>query len=295
MCPPGLVRTCRPEPDWHRGFKQVVRDGGTVDRHKGLVGARRMAVNVAREDLFAGAALAREQHGGRRGGNPRSQGEQRSRRWILGNDAVKVLGLGPHTVAVDQFEQAGRLEWLGQVIAGPGAHRRDRALDITEGGHQNHRDMGMDRPDLAQQAETVQWLHLNVADHQAELPPRHRRERLAAVRSRTDHVASEFQRNAQRIAQVVIVLNDQEWQRMHADILNSTRQRSNWRRRQGQTQPELATFAWHRAYADTAAVRFGHRAYDRNAVSRILPPALHACTAFSSKLSSAPPSACRST
>ena len=45
-------------------LEQRLRDRGAVHRHEGLVAARRLRVDRAREHLLAGAALAREQHRG---------------------------------------------------------------------------------------------------------------------------------------------------------------------------------------------------------------------------------------
>ena len=44
------------------GLEQVARQGGAVERHEGLAGPRRGGMEVAGEDLLAGAGLAANQH-----------------------------------------------------------------------------------------------------------------------------------------------------------------------------------------------------------------------------------------
>src|ERR1051326_2679858 len=45
------------------GFQKIFRDGGAIDGDERLVGARALAVNVAREDFFTGSRFAGDQDG----------------------------------------------------------------------------------------------------------------------------------------------------------------------------------------------------------------------------------------
>ena len=46
------------------GLDEVLRDGRAVDREECAFGAERMLVDAARDELFACAALAGNEHGG---------------------------------------------------------------------------------------------------------------------------------------------------------------------------------------------------------------------------------------
>jgi hypothetical protein len=55
------------------GLQQLARQGGAVDLQQRVRGARRRAMNGARHDFLADAALARQQHRGARGGDLRDE------------------------------------------------------------------------------------------------------------------------------------------------------------------------------------------------------------------------------
>src|SRR3954453_6355830 len=51
------------------GLEQLVREGGTVDRHERSVAPRRRSMDEPRQDLFAGARLTLQEHGCLGGGD----------------------------------------------------------------------------------------------------------------------------------------------------------------------------------------------------------------------------------
>ena len=59
------------------GLHQVLGDGGAVDLDEGLVAAARVLVEGARDQLLAGAALAGDEHRGRRVGDALEDGVER--------------------------------------------------------------------------------------------------------------------------------------------------------------------------------------------------------------------------
>ena len=65
-------------------LEQVLGDGGAVDRHQRAAGARAVVVDRLGDDLFAGAALAGEQHGGAQRRDAADGGEHRLHRPAIG-------------------------------------------------------------------------------------------------------------------------------------------------------------------------------------------------------------------
>jgi hypothetical protein len=83
------------------GFEERFRNGRAIDADQRLPGAGRMGVQIARENLLAGAGFARDQHGG-----------------ITGCDLLRQLDDARHgIVAVDQ---------LTPVVGDRGEHRGDQ-------------------------------------------------------------------------------------------------------------------------------------------------------------------------
>ena len=106
-------------------FKQPVRDGRAVDGDKGSVGPRAERVQRAREQLFAGAALPFEQHGGVGAGGAVQLLQHMAQPRILADDSRGPAPLGQLL--------------LEQHVVGKHPALRDRAL------HHQHHVIGVDR------------------------------------------------------------------------------------------------------------------------------------------------------
>jgi hypothetical protein len=122
-------------------------------------------VQVAGKDLLAGARFAGEQHGGVGLGDLVGQGQQLAGVRVGGDHPLVLAG---HRVAPHVLEQHLGLEGLHQEVAGAAAHGIDGLLDVAEGGHQQHRQLGQALAQFGQQLQAVHGLHLQVGEDQVE-------------------------------------------------------------------------------------------------------------------------------
>ncbi len=106
-------------------LEQVLRDRGAVDRDERLVGARGFAVDVARQHLLAGAALAGDQDRGVGGRDLVGELDDGLHRLVLEDELVALVGDGGEH-GCDQLG-VGRQR---QVFLGAGADRVDGAARI---------------------------------------------------------------------------------------------------------------------------------------------------------------------
>ena len=128
---------------------------------KRAIGAVRVLVDGARDELFAGAALAENEHRGRgRRHAEREPVDLAHPRRVADELAEVLLLLEPlleHVDAVEQLLALGRLgdrhgddvvrrERLGEEIVGAVFHRGDGVVDVGEGGHHDDLDLGVLRP-----------------------------------------------------------------------------------------------------------------------------------------------------
>jgi hypothetical protein len=136
------------------GLHQVAGDRPAVHPDEGLVLARAVLVEGARDELLARARLARDEH--RRGGVGHLLQDRVDllHRRVGADDLVAPLAeaLELH-VAGAQVARAQRLgddvadlrqvEGLGDEVEGPAAHRLHRGVDGAVGGDHDHREVGV--------------------------------------------------------------------------------------------------------------------------------------------------------
>ena len=79
-------------PEEH-GFEHLLRNRRAVDRDEWSFRARRMTVDVAREDFLAGAALAGEQHGDVARGDTARERRDAARARILRNEPASASSM----------------------------------------------------------------------------------------------------------------------------------------------------------------------------------------------------------
>ena len=104
------------------GFEQVFGNGGAVDRDERLVGARRFAVDVARQHFLAGAAFAGDEDRGFAARDLVGQRKHRAHRFVFIDELVALVG--------DGCEHSGDQLGIGrqrQIFLGAGADRIDGA------------------------------------------------------------------------------------------------------------------------------------------------------------------------
>ena len=173
---------------------QLVRDGGQVDRHerRGLPIA--VLVDVAREHLLAGTALAGDEHGDGLGGELLRRLRQHAHRLRAAENhrlaiAARLLLAQPRQLAgrlelVERLHhprvELGRREVLGHVVDGAEAHGLDRDGDLLHHGDHDDADVGVLLADLAQHLEARHARHLHVEEHHVDGAALERPQRLFA-------------------------------------------------------------------------------------------------------------------
>ncbi len=157
------------------------RRAGDVHERLGRAVAR--VVQHLRRKILARAALARQQHRGRRArGNLLQQCLQLGNRRAVADDAIEAVGLGlgrakrAHFPAqprgferfFDQHRDLVEVERLVRVVIRAGLHRFDRHVDARERGEQNHQRIGIGFLDLLQHREAVGIWQPVVEQHQVD-------------------------------------------------------------------------------------------------------------------------------
>ena len=112
--------------------------------------------------------------------------------------------------AADQDLQVRGRERLGQVVPGPDPQRLDAARDARIAGH--HHDDGILAlgEDALEDVETAHLRHVQVDQHDVELPPPHRLQRLLAAADRRDVVPVGLQHRGAALAQRALVVDDED-------------------------------------------------------------------------------------
>jgi hypothetical protein len=212
------------------GFEQSLGNGAEIDRDQHLVGAARAAVELARDQLLAGAVLAQDQHVRlrRRGaldqridaGDGRRAAEQRrlAARGRRGHGR-RALALGRHGRAriaqrrggAHRREQALVRPGLGNEVGRAALHRLDRDLDAAMGGDHHHHRFRVALQDLAEPVEALGRIgraaaEIGVEQDDVDRPRVHRGERRVRRLERLDpleHVAQQQPRGQENVRVVV--------------------------------------------------------------------------------------------
>ena len=164
-------------------FQQGFGDGRAVDGEEWLGAAPAVAVDGPGDELFAGAALAGDEHGGVAGRNLPDEFEHPLHRLAAADDAKLVIfRLQERLVGDDLFHIARRLEGVGdqlldfhrverleQIIICAQLHRLDGGLGGAVGGHQDDQQLGVGGAEAAQGFESVQTAHADVHEHEVRL------------------------------------------------------------------------------------------------------------------------------
>jgi hypothetical protein len=155
-----------------------LRQRGAVGRDQLARGAGAVLVDVAGEQLLAGAALAEQQHGRRRAGGLLGHLEGGAHDLAVADDRLVRGGgqLGPQLavfgderVLVERLlhgrDDRRALERLADEVVGAELHRRDRVLDGAVGRHHQDLDLGRDRLGGLEQVLAGHARHPQVGDH----------------------------------------------------------------------------------------------------------------------------------
>ena len=208
-----------------RRFEQVRRQVAGVDRDERALGARRVGVDGARDQLLAGAALALDQN--RRSArrrlddqvehlpHPRAAADDVRELVValldvLAQVAVLVDQPPPLHRVADDDEHFVVLERLGDVVERAALHRRDRALDRRVGGDDDDREVLVDPLQLVERRDAVEARHHDVDDRRVERQRARQLEPLGAGRRQPHVVALARQQRLENLAHDLLVVDDED-------------------------------------------------------------------------------------
>ena len=206
-------------------LEQVLGHRAAVDRDERLVLARARSVDRSRQQLLAGARLARDQHA-RVGVRDHARLLQasfhgRAARDDLGAPLVRALRHAGHFHgALDVLEQLLLVDGLREKAEGAALSRFDGIGNRPVRRQQQHAEPRPLALDLLQQLDTVHVVHAQIRDDEIGPEPRQRRERFGRALDGLDVVVLGPQANAQQAQQARVVVDQQ----------NSTAQRRCARR-----------------------------------------------------------------
>ena len=206
------------------GLEEIRRQVARIDGDERAIGADRVLVQRARDQLLAGPALAVDQD--RRPARRRldDQVEHLAHPRALADDLAEVVGvrlevlaeravLGDQPVLRQRVAQDDQhlvvLERLADVVEGAALHRRDRVLDRRVGGDHQHRQVVVDLLELVERGHAVHARHHHVDDRRVE---RHRPGQLEPLRRRRGQahlVALARQQRLEDLPHDLLVVDDQ--------------------------------------------------------------------------------------
>jgi hypothetical protein len=183
-----------------------------------------VAVEGTRNDLLAGPAFARDEHGDVRLCDPLDQLEDRLHRRAPADHLV-VAG-GPCGRAAETLDLLTELAMLRRAIDGDGEHivlhrladevvgaranRRDRRGEATERRQDDHGHVGPIRHDPLAELDAAHAAHVEVGDDDVEVVAQHEALSLLGRRARRDLFAALPERNRERLAEAGVVVDEQE-------------------------------------------------------------------------------------
>jgi hypothetical protein len=116
----------------------------------------------------------------------------------------------------DREQHLGGLEGFGEVVVGAAAHRLEREFLGAVRGHQDQRGVGTPPRQLRQQRQTVDAGHAQIAEHDVGHRVVDPRQRIGAVAREARFVALRAEHERQALAQLVVVVHDQNTLRQEA-------------------------------------------------------------------------------
>ena len=194
----------------------------SYQRHVALLAA---IVNRPSDELLTGAGLARHEHCGLRVGDAVDPIDDRAHRRTAADDAIVVELLVALAAEVPAFraqalvveraphrrEQLVDFERLAQIVERAQLHRVDRAVDGRVRRHQDDvRRVGRRADVLADELEAAHARHHVVGEQDVEGPLAEQLQRLTSAGRVDDFVAVAPQRAAQRLAQLLFVVDEQQ-------------------------------------------------------------------------------------
>ena len=180
-------------------------------------------VDRARDELLAGSRLAANQHGRVALGHLLHDAEHALERIALADDAIEivdvVLGMpqivelvahAPHLERLlDLHFHFFDLEGLLHVVERAAFHGFHGRMHRSEGGHQDHGGRGMERLGGAEHVEAVAAAHLEIAQHDVEMPVVKPLDRLVAIRSFFHFMVGGRQRPSEPATERIVIVSNE--------------------------------------------------------------------------------------
>jgi hypothetical protein len=212
---------------------QLARERGTVHRDERLGATRAPVVQRIGDQLLAGPALAPDQHGHVRVGDPLDGLEHPPHGLARADHLLEPVGAlhlleQPAVIAAQQRGLHGAahddaqlvvVEGFGQVVGGAELHRLDGGLLRPVRGDHHHGDVRVDGAGPLEHLHAAGPLHAEIGDHDVEVPRLDAAHRFVARRGRLDLVALLREEPAQRYENGLLVVDDEDASRhvAHAD------------------------------------------------------------------------------
>ena len=185
--------------------------------------AVRVVMNRAGDELLARARLAPDQHGRVALRHLAHDAQHALQRLARADDAVEIVDVvlrvpqvvelvahAPHLERLlDLHFHLFDLEGLLHVVERADLHRLDGRMHRSESGHQDDGGRRVQRLGRAQHIETVAAAHLQVAEHDVEVPFVKAFDRLVAVGSFLDLVVGGSQRPGEPASKGIVVVGDE--------------------------------------------------------------------------------------
>jgi len=204
-------------------LQQILGQGRTVDRNKGLVLAGAVHMDSLGHQFLAGSTLAGNQDRGGGGGHLFDQLIDLNHARILANHPGKARpgqnGLPQADIFTNQGIMLDRLvnrdnqfvvgKGLGQIIKGAGLHGGYRLINLGKGGNHDHRQITIYFLDGLEELQAIHTRHLHVGDHQVEIHIFHQGQSLIASGSGKDLKSLVTQQLGKNDQIVWFIINDQ--------------------------------------------------------------------------------------
>ena len=173
------------------------------------------------DQLLAGAALARDEHGGvaRRDLTDRAPHDLHA---VALAEHERRLGGDPVAEAADLRRERAQLhravdgegqdvagERLGDEVVGSGAQRREHGLDVAERGHHEHRHVGPATDHRGRELEAGHPAEVDIGDHDIDGVRRHDVERAGRGARLEDLQAAARECTCEDEPCVVVVIDEQ--------------------------------------------------------------------------------------
>ncbi len=195
-------------------FQQLFRQRAAVNGDKRVFGARAGVMDGLRQNLFAGTALAVNQHADIRLRHHMRLLQQPQHHGTSGDNRLAPLfvacGRGMRQRIIDSFIQRVFIHRFGEKTEHALLGRRHRIRDRTMRGQNDHRHARLELLDLGEKLHAVHFIHPQIANHQIDLLTRQNAQPFMAAFSGLNGKSFAGEPQAQQFQQARIVIHQQQ-------------------------------------------------------------------------------------